>query len=33
MHDEFRPDYLGLFREGNLVWGWENDNKGIKFVI
>lgn len=33
MHDEFRPDYIGLFREGNIVWGWENDIKGIKFVI
>lgn len=29
MYDEFRPDYIGLFREGNMVWGWENYNKGI----
>lgn len=31
MHDEFGPDYLRPFREGDM-WGWRDDNRGVKCV-
>lgn len=35
MHDEFGPslDYIGPFRKYDKVWGWGNNNRGVKFVI